>query len=333
MIYSRAFSLTLTLSRWEREQLLDTHGKCRCLRAEFQYGPAKTVPTLFFALLLALAWLNSSLSVFGADNATPGFYGEGLCRFAFQEYAMPKANRDKVDFIVGDLLRRHEETFNFIASTNLHVRIRIFGTFDGYRRFAITNHSGFEHESLSISNLAGYYSQRNNEVVTWRQRDPTYLANNILHECSHAIMHQQFRELPIWLDEGCAVYFSFPVYMRDEHDDMALRGRWFELRKWLQEGSLPDMRKFLDNTPEEFRQQDPKMTYPVSWSIFQLLMSTPENRRALNAMVTDFQKPGVRPQDCSQMLNKYYPGGLARMDKDWHGWIVRGAANVLGTQQ
>lgn len=279
----------------------------------------------------AFGWFVVSLSLVSmADNATPGFYGDGLCRFAFQEYAMPKANRDKVNFIVADLLKRHEEAFNFTASPDLHVRIRIFGTFDGYRRYAITNHSGFEHENLSVSNLAGYFSLRDNEVVTWRQRDPTYLANNILHECSHAIMHQQFRELPIWLDEGCAVYFSFPAYMRDEHDDLILKSRWYELRKWLTEGSLPDLGKFLDLNPQEFRLQDPSKTYPVSWSIFQLLMSTPENRRALNALVLEFQKPGLKPPDCAEFLNKSYPGGLARMDKDWRAWIARGAANLLG---
>jgi len=124
------------------------------------------------------------------------------------------------------------------------VRIRIFGTFEDYSRYASTNHHGFEHESLSISNLAGYYSQRDNEVVTWRQRDPTYLANNILHECSHAIMHQQFRVLPIWLDEGCAVYFSFPVFMRDAADDRRLKYQWHELKKWMDGGSLPDLRNF-----------------------------------------------------------------------------------------
>ncbi|MDR3458436.1 MAG: hypothetical protein P4N60_13375 [Verrucomicrobiae bacterium] len=265
-----------------------------------------------------------------ADDATPGFRGDGLCRFALNQYFLPKVNEDKINLIVADLLRRHEEAFGFTASPNLRVRIRIFGTFEGYRSFALTNHNGFEHESLSISNLAGYFSPRDNEVVTWRQRDPTYLANNILHECSHAIMHQQFRELPIWLDEGCAVYFSFPVYMRDAHDDLILRSRWYELRKWQREGALPDLRKFLSISPQEFRRQDPKMTYPVSWSIFQLLMSTPENRRALNALVAEFQKPAAKPPEAAQLLDKFYPGGLARMDKDWRNWIARGAVNVLG---
>jgi hypothetical protein len=213
----------------------------------------------------------------------------------------------------------------------LHVRIHIFGTFEGYRNYVLSNHSGFEHESLTISNLAGYYSPRENEVVTWRQRDPTTLANNILHECSHAIMHQEFRVLPIWLDEGCAVYFSYPTYMRSDHDELVLRARWYELRKWLDEGSLPELRRFLDISPEEFRRADPARTYPVSWSVFQLLMSTPANRQALNAMVLAFQKPGVEPADCSQMLNRFYPGGLVRMNQDWRAWIERGAAALFDT--
>jgi len=263
-----------------------------------------------------------------ADDATPGFRGDGICRFALQQYILPKANEDKINLIVGDLLRRHEEAFNFKASPELHVNIRIFGTFEGYRHYALTNHSGVEDISLSISNLAGYYSERNQEVVTWRQRDPTYLANNILHECSHAIMHQQFQVLPLWLDEGCAVYFSFPVYMRDAADELQLKYRWHALKQWLDEGSLPELRSFLNLTPEEFHRQPPERTYPASWSLFQLLMSTPENRQALNALVLAFQKPGA-PPDCAKLLDKYYPGGIARMGKDWKVWIARGAASVF----
>lgn len=277
----------------------------------------------FFAGVLPLSLL--------ADDATPGFLGDGICRFALQQYVLPRANEDKINFIVGDLLKRHEEAFNFTASPDIHVRIRIFGTFEGYSSFASTNHSGFEQESLSISNIAGYFSARNNEVVTWRQRDPTYLANNILHECSHAIMHQQFHALPIWLDEGCAVYFSFPVYMRDASDERQLKYRWHQLKKWLDEGSLPELRGFLNTSPREFRTQPASRMYPASWSVFQLLMSTPENRLALNAMVLEFQKPGATP-DCAQLLDKSYPGGLAKMEKDWRVWIARGAANVLGSR-
>ena len=34
----------------------------------------------------------------------------------------------------------------------------------------------------------------------------------------------------------------------------------------------------------------------------------------------------------AKLLEKFYPGGLAKMEKDWRAWIVRGAAGVLGTR-
>jgi len=56
-----------------------------------------------------------SFSLSAADSASE-FRGDGLCRFALKRYALPKDNEDKINFIVGDLLRRHEEAFNFTAS-------------------------------------------------------------------------------------------------------------------------------------------------------------------------------------------------------------------------
>jgi hypothetical protein len=276
------------------------------------------------ALLFPLALL--------ADANAPVFQGDGLCRFVLHRYYLSKANEDKINFIVADLLKRHEEAFNFTASPDLHVRIRIFGQFEDYRQFASTNGS-FENQNAiaSLSNLAGYYSGRDQEVVTWRQSDPTYLANNILHECSHAIMHQEFRALPIWLDEGCAVYFSFPAFMRSETAVQRLNYQWQELKRWLDEGSLPDLRNFLNLTPPEFRALPPERTYPASWSLFQFLMGTPENRKAMNEMVRAYQTQNPYTVDCAKLLGSSYPGGIVKMEKDWHAWIARGAASVRGS--
>lgn len=275
--------------------------------------------------ILALWWFMLP----DAPAAPPVAQGRGLCQFILHDYPLPKANEDKINFIIADLLKRHEEVFGFTADPNFRIRIRIFGRFEDYRRFALINLTSGD-DAASISNLAGYYSGRDQEVVTWRQRDTTYLANNILHECSHAIMHHQFRSLPLWLDEGCAVYFQFPAFMRSESAVQRLQGQWYQLKQWNDEKSLPDLRTFLNLNPKEFRALDPARSYLAGWSVFQLLMSTPSHRRALNAMVLAYQKPGNTPPDCAQLLNQFYPGGLVRMEKDWHLWITSGAANILG---
>jgi hypothetical protein len=275
---------------------------------------------------ISVAWL---LALGGVSAAPPVIQGQGLCRFILHDYPLSKANEDKINFIIADLLKRHEEAFGFTNDPDFRIRIRIFGRFEDYRKFALTNQANIETAS-SISNLAGYYSGRDQEVVTWRQRDPTYLANNILHECSHAMMHHQFRALPLWLDEGCAVYYQFPAFMRSESALQRLQGQWYQLKQWNDERSLPGLRTFLNLNPEEFRALDPTRSYLTGWSIFQLLMSTPDRRRALNAMIFNYQKPGATPPDCALLLNQFYPGGLARMEKDWHQWVASGSANVLG---
>ncbi len=276
---------------------------------------------LFCSLLFPLALL--------AQSIAPVMQDDGLCRFVLHRYPLSQENEGKINFIIGDLLHRHEEAFGFTADANFHIRIRIFGRFEDYQQFAVTNHSGFENERMSLTNLAGYYSGRDQEVVTWRQHDPTYLANNILHECSHAIMHHEFAVLPIWLDEGCAVYFQFPAFMRSVSAVERLNGQWHALKRWQDKGSLPDLRQFLNISPAEFRALPPERSYLVSWSIFQLLMSMPENRQAMNAMIRAYQRPRPVPPDCAALLDKTYPGGLAKMGKDWQAWIKQGAVNVL----
>jgi len=283
-----------------------------------------------FLLCVLVCWLPL---FWQATAAAPVLQGDGLCQFILHDYPLPKVNEDKINFIIADLLKRHEEAFGFKADENFHIRIRIFGRFEDYKQFSLTNHSDFSSSELAaFTNLAGYYSGRDQEVVTWRQRDPTYLANNILHECSHAIMHHEFRALPIWLDEGCAVYFQFPTFMRSETAVQRLNGQWYQLKQWRDENSLPDLRKFLNISPPEFRAMEPERSYLAGWSIFQLLMSTPENRRVLNYLVTEYQKSWPATPDCAAILDRSYPGGLGKLDKDWRAWIDRGAKNVLGWQ-
>lgn len=264
------------------------------------------------------------------DTNAPVERVEGICRFILHRYPLAKADGQKINLIVHDLLKRQSEAFGIQPPADLRIHIRMFGRFEDFGQFTRTNHlmSGDEHGAGSISNLAGYYSPRTDEVVTWRQKDPSYLANNILHECSHAISQSQFRFLPKWLNEGCAVYFSFPRNLRDQSDDLSLAARWQRLKQWREDRSLPAVRAFVDQTAAEFVKLPVERSYIVSWSLFQLLMSTPENRTIMNTMLRRQQ----RRRDfapCSELLDELYPGGVATLEKDWHAWIARGAASVL----
>ena len=288
---------------------------------------ARVVARLGSVILLALVTIGPAR---GNTNA-PLTRVQGICQFMLHGYPLKQPDADKINFVVADLVKRQAEAFGFVADTNLQIRIRIFGRQEDYAAFARTNRATLGGESLgkTITNLAGYYSPARNEVVTWRQKDPSYLANNILHECSHAISHSQYRAIPIWLNEGCAVYFSFPHFMRDASDTRQLQARWARMKAMLDEGSLPVIARFVNLTDAEFRALPQDQAYVVSWSLFQLLMSKPENRQAMSKMMQRLQESGTPPADCAKLLDALYPGGVAKMEKDWREWITRGAASVL----
>lgn len=262
------------------------------------------------------------------------FAGEGLCRFRLHDYVLPPRIEAAINREVGKILTQHEGTFGFKAAPDFHVRVRIFGQFADYERFTRTNQDVqmIASPGQSLTNLSGYYSHRTREVVTWRQGQPGYLANNLLHEASHAILLGYFRRVPIWLSEGCATYFSFPSHMQDRHDVGSLKYRWAKLVLWERNRQLPALTNFLDLTDAEWRRLDPALAYSVGWSLFQHLMSSEAQKHFLQALVRELQSRPPPAPSCSDLVGRLYPGGIASLERSWHAWIRRGGARVLGPQ-
>ncbi len=282
----------------------------------------KKLATYCLALLLPVPLL--------ADTKAPVVRGDGICQFILQDFELSRTSEASANMAVANLLTQLQGALDFSTRTYLHIRVRVFGRFEEFRDYS-TAHRGprdGEYAGVAVSNLAGYYSPRTREVVTWAQKDRSFFGNSLLHECTHAILDQQFEKVPIWLNEGCAVNFSFPKYMRNRSDKMLLISQWLLLQKYLNEGSLPNLRTFLNLSDRDFRALQGERSYPVSWSLFQLLMSTPERRRAMNQMLKGYQKQDDSKPDCAMLLEKSYPGGLAKMEKDWREWITRGVAGM-----
>jgi hypothetical protein len=261
------------------------------------------------------------------------YKGEGLCRFALVEYQLPAKNEAAINRIVSEALKKHEKLFAFKAAEGFHVRIRIFGRFADFESYTKTNAQKFAQSWQSLTNLGGYYSNRDRQVVTWRQRHPTLLANTLLHEASHAILHSAYRRIPIWLSEGSATYFAYPPGIQDQRDIGSLQYRWAKLNVLLRAKQLPATRTILNWTDLEWMGQDPGLTYTVSWSLFQLMMSTPQRQEILQRYLRELQQRSRgRNIDPAGILSSIYPGELDQLEKDWHGWIAKGGSRVLGPE-
>ncbi len=279
-------------------------------------------------LMLIMAF---ATAIMAAPSDQPRDQGESLCRFILHHYTVSPQTEAEVNLVVAKAIRQHEELFGFQLPRDFHVTIRIFGRYDDYERFAETNHHSVGMASARVStNLAGYYSRATKEVVTWKPPHPDLLGNYLLHECSHAIMNAHFHRIPIWLSEGCAEYFASPHYMQHADDVNSLKYRWARLSLWLREKELPPLGEFLDLDEVEWHKLNTERAYTVSWSVFQLLMSTPQNRQLTRELMQELQGSWRMKMDCTGFLDQHYPGGTKRLEQNWHAWIQQAAPRVLG---
>jgi len=283
----------------------------------------------WLSITLLLIVLNLTLG-----RGATEFNGAGICQFKLVNYTLPRSTENAINTAVGKSLSQHRKVFGFKVRPGFKVRMRIFGRYDDYEQFTLADKQSryIAQHAGSITNLSGYYSHRTREVVTWRQAQPGSLANNILHEASHAIMLAHYRRVPIWLGEGCATYFSYPPNMQDEYDVGSLKYRWAKLNLWLRESQLPALPQFLNLSEKEWRNQDIDQAYTVSWSLFQFLMSSPANQRILRQLLEGLQQNPGRTMDCAALITRFYPGGTTRLERDWHSWIAQGGHRILGPE-
>ncbi|HXJ57332.1 MAG TPA: hypothetical protein VNU68_11780 [Verrucomicrobiae bacterium] len=267
------------------------------------------------------------------DDQTPTKYqGIGLCQFVLKDYTLSPQIEKSINQVVQRLLDQHRTTFKFYPRPDFRLHMRIFGKFEDYAQFT-TNH-GVSVPGLSragLTNLAGYYSRNTKELVTWRQQLGTTFGNVLLHEASHAIMDAHFRRSPQWLLEGCAEYFAYPPDMQDARDKFSLRTRWGLLNIWLRDGKLASLSSFVNLKQADWDKMDIDRAYITSWSIFQYLASSEANRMVVRKLLTprgfqgemSSEGPPRAETDGATLLEKEYPGGLKKLEMDWHRWIVQ----------
>jgi len=285
---------------------------------------------LLFALVAAaaLAWPADSRAALSLSEKD--FKGSGRCRFAAHGFALSPQTERAIGDSVQKLLERHQAVFGFRTRPDFRVSIRVFGRFEDYTNatlnFYWTNATERRAFAGHLINVAGYYSPATREVVTWRQHLPGALGTTLLHEAGHAIMDAHYEDVPLWLLEGSAEYFAFALHPAGEMNQILLRQRWTLLNRWLKDEKLLPLEALLNADGIEFKQLDPEKAYAMSWSLFQLLMSSDANRRAMLTLLRERQDLSRESPDSAEQMARLYPGGLKRLETQWHSWIRAGAA-------
>ena len=259
------------------------------------------------------------------------FRGAGLCRFATHGFKLNPGTEKAINDSIYKLLERHRAVFGFAPRADFHVRLRIFGKYEDYTNatFRVYWTNAADQRALRGRpfTVAGFYTSGTKEMVTWQQNVPGFLGITLLHEASHAIMDAHFEDVPLWILEGSADYFAFALHGPSEMNQRHLRQRWAQLNAWIRDDELLPLKTLLNADSHEFKALEPERAYTMSWSLFQLVMSSDANRRMLNTLLQERQRSEA-PLDSSTQMDRLYPGGLEKFEATWRRWVIQYASST-----
>jgi hypothetical protein len=92
-----------------------------------------------------------------------------------------------------------------------------------------------------------------------------HIQKDLRHELTHAYLHSVLKEIPLWLDEGLAVYYESPPSVKHVSDYCL--DRFTRLRKTQPKPNLARLEKL-----DEFQQMTPA-DYAEAWAWVHLLMN------------------------------------------------------------
>ena len=283
---------------------------------------------LFLAVVLTCSIPSSSAAELRLDEND--FKGSGRCQFAVHGFTLAPQTEKAINDSIQKLLDRHRAVFRFSPKLDFRLRMRVFGRYEDYTNATFTLYWTNRADRLALQgrpfNVAGFYTSATREIVTWRQQMPGFLGTTLLHEASHAIMDAHYQDVPLWLMEGAADYFAFALHPPGELHQRLLRQRWTQLNRWRGDGNLFSLESLLNADGATFKSLDPEKAYTMSWSFFQLMMSSEAYRRMTITLLEERQTPPQQEVDCVEQVARLHPGGVQRLEAAWHAWIRAGAS-------
>jgi hypothetical protein len=131
--------------------------------------------------------------------------------------------------------------------------------------------------------------------MVFAHRGPQFEVD-LRHECTHALLHAVLPEVPLWLDEGLAVYFEVPAQRRP-FDNLHLES----LRRSVRLGMVPPL-EWLESKADFAEITGAEYAYAWGWVHF-MLHGSAEGHEELVAYLADMRK-GAPPVQLSVRLRR-----------------------------
>jgi hypothetical protein len=207
----------------------------------------------------------------------------------------------------------YHDTLGYAEAPEVRLKGHYFCSESAYeaykRRLGATSASG-----------TGFFSPRYQEIVVMSHA-PHQGRQTLMHEASHALLRSQKAVYSKWLNEGLAEYFEGASW--DEHTGFQIQPQPLKderVKALYRKGKLPTLAAYLKLSDSQWQglQSPVPVGSTIAWSLVYYLMENPQYHGVIRTLIADQQQG----RSSVESLSQHYPGGLPRLEQDWHRFIL-----------
>ncbi len=251
-------------------------------------------------------------------------YESGICIFNLQGCELSPAVEKGIVFGISLILETYKETFGFHYPNDYKVKVTIFADKDKFLKYR---------KKQGGPNVLGYgyYSYKYHETVAYwkgyskKDKDAKIMIGTVFHEANHMILGHNIPWCPVWVNEGLSEYFAgLQVFGKNKRVYLqSNRSSW--CKYWLKEGFPIELDEYVTLGYDKwikFRKKNINAAYTIGYSLVYFLMSSSNTEKVLKELLWEFKKEGKKANSM-KIINEYYPGGFAKLEKQWKEWIPK----------
>ncbi len=240
------------------------------------------------------------------------------CVFKLCKIELNDLQQEGIVFGVECIQKTYEDTFGFTYPDDFKIKVVLFEEKEDFLEY--------QRNSIGeITSESGYFSSRNSEAVTWLQGDFKRMVAVLFHESSHMVLRDQVPWCPTWINEGLAEYFE-SLNLFDGNRCICLQATRMEwCRHWVKYGFPVAFEPFFAMDRQAWKAFDKSNNnagYTIGYSIVYFLMSNTKTKSILKEILWDFKRNRDKA-DSVATINKFYPGGIRKLEMHWKNWIPR----------
>jgi hypothetical protein len=267
------------------------------------------------------------LLLFAIGTATAGEFvslDSGICKFNLHDYELAPHVERAIVFGVSRILDTYKDTFGFPYPDDFKVKVTIFSNEDEFLKYQ-------KKQLGSIISETGYYSGRYHETVvlqkkyTKKTKDAKKMVGIVFHEANHLMLRYSIPWCPSWVNEGLSEYFEGLNVFGENRRIFLQKNRSYWCKHWLKKGFPIELGEYLNLSYDKFmsfRQKDVNAAYTIGYSLVYFMMSRSSTEKVLKELLWEFKKHGKKANSI-QTINKHYPGGFEKLERNWRKWIPR----------